>query len=89
VIRKVDLGCEIRQTPERPPGPQQSVLQAIREGMRTVDDIRLLTRLDEAAVRNAIRRLLDAGEVRRLNFGGYGPVDSGCRLAEHWRGVTA
>ena len=68
-------------------GQQEKVLAAVREGMRTVDDIRLLTKLDENATRTAIRRLRDAGRIRRLDTGGYGPVDVGLLLAQCWRGV--
>lgn len=68
-------------------GQQEKVLSAVREGMRTVDDIRLLTKLDENATRTAIRRLQDSGRIRRLNLGGYAPVDTGFLLAHCWRGI--
>lgn len=67
-------------------GAQERVLSAIRAGIDRVPAIVAETGLNETAVRNAIRRLVDAGDVRRKFLGGYEAVASErCLLAEVWR----
>lgn len=64
-------------------GTQEHVYSAIRGGQRHVVDIMRATGLEELAVRNAVRRLLDQDLIR--NNGGYEPVQRRCLLAEVWR----
>lgn len=66
-------------------GNQTLVLRAIQRGNQQVSDVVRVTGLDALAVRNAIKRLQDAGEIRRKDLGGYAPVIRNCLLAELWR----
>ena len=66
-------------------GNQERVLEAIRSGAEDLEAIVRATGLAVTQVRNAIKRLQDAGEIRRKDLGGYAPVVKRCRLEEVWK----
>jgi predicted transcriptional regulator of viral defense system len=66
-------------------GNQKRVHRAIgNHAGVTVEGLVHETGLDEQAVRNAVKRLLDAGEIRRMTLGGYAIVNKRCLLSEVW-----
>jgi predicted transcriptional regulator len=70
-------------------GTKDRVLNAIKQGVSDPKAIATWIGIGEAAVRNAIKRLLDAGDIRRKAGGGYEPAPvkrfDKCVLAEAWR----
>lgn len=85
--RHIDLGCEMR-TPAKPSqknGNVDLVLAAVQQGMSDKRAIAIWLRLDVQAVENALKRLIDSGDVRRKMSGGYARARATCLLAEIWR----
>ena len=70
-------------------GTQERVLAAIKQGVSDQEAIETWAGVERDAVRNAIKRLIYAGEIRRGQTGGYFPARRGCLLEECWRGVKA
>ena len=66
-------------------GNPERVLEAIKSGAEELEAIVRATGLDATQVRNALKRLQDAGEIRRKDLGGYAPVIRRCRLEEVWK----
>lgn len=56
-------------------GNQQLVLNAIRQGVSNAKAIATLVGIDYTATQNAIRRLMDAGAIKRTGRGGYAAVN--------------
>lgn len=66
-------------------GNQDLVLAAVRQGLSDRRAIETWTGLDRDQVGTSLRRLIDAGSVRRKLAGGYAPAEEVCLLAEVWR----
>lgn len=65
-------------------GTQRSVLNAIKQGVSDIKAICSWVGIPELAARNAIRRLIDRGDVRHTQAG-YVAVRGAIELEKVWR----
>lgn len=65
-------------------GATDSVFEAISAGCKTRVGVMRRTRLGEAEVINAVKRLKYSGKITESESG-YFPVDAPCLLAQAWR----
>lgn len=66
-------------------GNQVRVLNAVKQGVGNRKAIATWLGIDQMAVDNALRRLLDKKEIRAVAPGCYEPTSELCLLAEVWR----
>jgi hypothetical protein len=66
-------------------GTQQAVLNAIKQGVTDRGAIGPWLGMDDTAVTNAVRRLMDKGEIYATSQGHYAAVHNGCLLEQVWR----
>jgi predicted transcriptional regulator len=70
-------------------GTKDRVLNAIKQGVSDPKAIATWLDIELSAVKNAIKRLLDASDIQKRHGGGYEPavraLRTKCALAETWK----